>query len=89
MLPRDESQDLQKQIRSLMEEFHEHLIDDAARDERDKKRDEILERIEAKCDALTTSWNEFQGMGKLAKAIFFGIGPLVGAILWIKDHFKW
>jgi hypothetical protein len=89
MSPRDESGDLQAQMRSLIDELNAHLIEDAARDARDKKRDEILERIESKCDLLTTKWNEFQGMGKLAKAIFFGIGPIVGAALWIKEHFKW
>lgn len=89
MIPRDESGDFEAQLRSLAEEFSLHLRHHAAYDERERQRDETLDRIEKNMDTLMERLTEWQGMGKLAKAVFWGIGPIVGAIVWLKEHFKW
>ena len=48
-----------------------------------------LERIEEKLDTLYEVWMQAQGGAKFAKFLFFVIGPIVGAIWWLRDHIKW
>lgn len=48
-----------------------------------------LERIERLLDELYAAWMQAQGGAKLVRLIFFVIGPIVGAIWWLREHIRW
>ena len=49
--------------------------------------DEITD-LRRRVAELEKLWARFEGAGTLAKLVFWVAGPLVAAILFIKDHWK-
>ena len=44
--------------------------------------------INTKLDSIATILNKIEGASIVVKVIFFGVAPIVAAIIWVKDHFK-
>ena len=63
-------------------EHNDH--DFVTRDELEKR----LESMEGKLDKIYEAWVQAQGGAKLAKVFFFGVGPFVGLIWWLKEHIR-
>lgn len=47
-----------------------------------------MEKLEKSIDALITVLQQGQGMIKTFKLIFYITAPIIGALIWIKEHVK-
>ena len=47
-----------------------------------------MEKLETKIDKLINVLQQGQGVIKTLKTIFYVTAPLIGAIIWIKEHVK-
>lgn len=56
--------------------------------EHNKDTDSDIVALKKRVAELEKLWTIFEGAGLLAKWIFWGLGPLVACILYIKDHWK-
>lgn len=47
-----------------------------------------MNALEGKIDSLLKIWEQSQGAWKTIKLLFYILAPIVGAIVWAKDHIK-
>lgn len=50
--------------------------------------EERLDRLEARVDKMYELLVKLEGAGTLIKIIFWVVAPLVGAVVWLKDHVR-
>lgn len=56
--------------------------------EHNKDTGSDIEALKKRVAELEKLWTIFEGAGLLAKWIFWGLGPVAAAILYVKDHWK-
>ena len=88
-ITRDEFNGLIRWIEKLQEQIQKHLQDEAKESERLEKMEADLDEINAKLGLLLDAWTQAQGAAKVAKFLFFVIGPLVAAAGWLSTHVTW
>jgi hypothetical protein len=52
----------------------------------ESKIDEKLAPINQKLEIIIALMNKFEGAGIIVKVLFFGVAPVVAALVWLKNH---
>lgn len=63
-------------------------MSDANLEYRLSQLEEKMNALECKLDILIKIWEQSQGAWKTIKLLFYILAPIVGAIVWMKDHVK-
>lgn len=66
----------------------ERRVTDANLEYRLDQLEDKMTALEGKIDSLIRIWEQSQGAWKTVKMLFYIIAPIVGAIVWMKDHVK-
>jgi hypothetical protein len=72
----------------LDKDLEVHRIEESKTSARLEQIERDISEIKASVKTMTDAWTQTQGAAKLARLLFFVIGPLVLAGYWIKDHLK-
>lgn len=49
---------------------------------------ERLKPIEEKLETILILLAKFEGAGTLMKLLFLGVAPVIGGIIWLRDHVR-
>lgn len=88
-ITRNEYEGLLRWMERMDDDLAKHLTQEIKSAARLEQIESDTKEIKDVLRKLTDAWTQAQGAAKIAKLLFFIIGPLVGAIAWLSTHVTW